>query len=120
MYKKASPDDEWWTPEKQRCYELLVESVGGEHHLGKLSHFGTGLRMTTARDLATCDGDLLTWLVILAHRHLCRVAIDSAGPRHLAIQIWARQADGRWAARHPSLNDLIGRCERHLIGETDR
>ena len=116
-YKRARPDDEQWTQEKQRCYALLLEFVGGEHHLGKLSHIGDGLRMTTWRDLATFDSDQLTWLVILAHKHLCRIAIDSAGPRQLAIQVWARKAQGRLAARHPSLGDLIELCERHRSGE---
>ena len=116
QYIRAEVDDEQWTPEKQRCYDMLLEFVDGEHHLGKLSHFGDGLRMTTWRELATFDSDQLTWLVILAHKHLCRIAIDSAGPRQLAIQVWARKAQGRLAARHPSLSALIERCERHQGG----
>lgn len=115
-YERAKPNDGQWTPEKQRCYDMLLEFVDGEHHIGKLSHFGSGLRMTTWGGLATFDSDQLTWLVILAHKHLCRIAIDSAGPRQLAIHVWARKAQGRLAARHPSLSALIERCERHQGG----
>lgn len=113
QYKSAKPNDEQWTPDKQRCYGLLLEFVGGEHHLGKLSHFGTGLRMTTLADMATFDGDSLTRLAILSHKHLCRVSIDSAGPRYLAIQVWARNLTGSLMTRHPSLCDLIERCQSH-------
>jgi len=108
--KPAKPGDGRWTPNKQRCYDLLLEFVGGEHHLGKLSHLGDGLRMTTWRELATFDSGYLTWLVVLAHKHCCRVAIDSAGPRRLAIQVWARNAEGSLMTRHPSLSDLIEQC----------
>ena len=111
-YKPAKPNDEQWTPEKQRCYELLLEFVGA-HHIKKLSHVGDGLRMTTWRGLATFDCGQLTWLVILAHQHCCRVAIDPAGPMRLAIQVWAREAEGGLTERHPSLSDLIEQCERH-------
>ena len=115
-YERARPDDEQWTQEKQRCYALLLEFVDGEHHLGKLSHFGDGLRMTTQMDLATFDSGYLTWLVVLAHKHVCRVAIDAAGPLFLAIQVWARNTEGCLIARHPSLGDLIELCERHQGG----
>ena len=92
---------------------MLLDFVGGEHRLGKLTHFGDGLRMTTWRDLATFDSGDLTWLVILSHKHLCRVSIDPAGPRYLAIQVWARNAEGGLMTRHPSLCDLIKQCEQH-------
>ena len=113
QYKPATPNDEEWTPEKQRCYALLLEFAGGEHHLCKLAHLGYGLRMTTQMDLATFDSGYLTWLVVLAHKHCCRVAIDSAGPRRLAIQVWARNTEGSLMTRHPSLSDLIEQCEQH-------
>ena len=115
QYKPATPNDEEWTPEKQRCYALLLEFAGGEHHLGKLAHLGYGLRMTTQMDLATFDSGYLTWLVTLSHKHLCRVLIGPAGPRRLAIHVWARKAEGRLAERHPSLHDLIEQCMRHLV-----
>lgn len=113
QYKPAKPGDKGWTPEKQRCYELLLEFAGGEHHLGKLSHLGDGLRMTTWRELATFDSGYLTWLVVLAHKHCCRVSIGQAGPRRLAIQVWARNAEGSLMTRHPLLSDLIEHCEQH-------
>jgi hypothetical protein len=112
-YQRAIVGDSDWTGSKQRCYDLLLEWVGGEHHLGKVSHFGTGLRMTTWRDVASFDNDYMTWLVILAHKHRCRVAVDGAGPRHRAIQVWARETEGSPIFRHPGLRDLIERCERH-------
>ena len=112
-YTQAKAGDDRWTADKQQCHELLLEFVGGEHRLGKLTHFGNGLRMTTQMDLATFDSGHLTWLVVLAHKHLCRVAIGTAGPRQLAIQVWAREPDGGLMARHPSLADLAERCERH-------
>lgn len=113
QYIPAKLGDDWWTQNKQRCYDMLVEFVGREHHLGRLSHFGYGLRMTTQMDLATFDSNQLTRLVVLAHKHLCRVAIDPAGPMRLAIRVWARKAEGCLIVRHPSLVDLIEFCEQH-------
>lgn len=108
----AKPGDEHWSDDKQRCWDLLVAFVGGEHHLQKVYHFGDGLRMSTWRDLATFDGDLLTWLVLLAHRDCCRVSVGPSGPGRVAVRVWARKQKGRMCERHHGLDDLIARAEQ--------
>jgi hypothetical protein len=108
----AKPNDEHWTDDKQRCWDLLVCFVGGEHHLGNVYHLGFGLQMSTWKDLATHDGGFLTWLVLLAHRDHCRVSIGPSGPGRVAVSVWARQPEGRLSERHPGLDDLAAAAER--------
>jgi len=110
--KTAKPGDEKWSGDKQRCWDLLVCFVGGEHHLANVYHWGDGLRMSTREDLATFDSGLLTWLVVLAHRDRCRVSIGPSGPGRVAVHVWARQLEGNMFARHPGLNDLMEMAER--------
>jgi len=121
MKKKiANPGDEHWTDDKQRCWDLLVCFVGGEHHLANVYHLGDGLQMSTREDLATFDCDLLTWLVVLAHRNRCRVSVGPSEPGRVAVHVWARQAVNVWARqpegglckRHPGLDDLIAMAEQ--------
>ena len=109
----AKPHDNNWNKNKQHCWDLLVAFVGGEHYLEKVYHHGDGLQMSTWLDLATFDFDLLTWLVVLAHRDRCRVSIGSSGPGRVAVRVWSRQPKGgSFRLRHPGLDDLIKRAER--------
>jgi len=105
--RTAKPGDEKWSDDKQRCWDLLVCFVGGEHHLPKVYHWGDGLRMSTWQDLATFDSGLLAWLVVLAHRDRCRVSVGPSGPGRVAVEVWARQLEGGLCKRHPGLDDLI-------------
>jgi len=109
--KPAKPGDEEWNGDKQRCWDLLVCFAGGEHNLSTVYHFGDGLRMSTWKDLATFDSDLLTWLVVLAHRDCCRVSIKPSGPVQVAVHVWARQPEGELGERHPGLDDLVAMVE---------
>lgn len=109
---KATPNDQQWNEGKQRCWELLSDLVGGEHHMGNVWHCGKGLRMTTFRDFATYDSNLLTRLVLLAHDRLCRCGVANGGPRHIAIEVWPRKATGDFCTRHPGLSELIAQCRQ--------
>ena len=68
--------------------------------------------MSTWWDLATFDRDLLTWLVVLAHRDHCRVSIGPSGPGRVAVHVWARKPEGGFCERHPGLDDLVAMAER--------
>ena len=115
--KTAKPGDEQWSEDKQRCWDLLVCFVGGEHHLQNVYHYGDGLWMSTWQDLATFDSGLLTRLVVLAHGRYCRVAIGRSGTGVVAISVWARKPEGGLCYRHPGLDDLIAMAERAKQGE---
>ena len=106
-YIDAKPDDQFWTPEKDRCWNLLVRWCGGEHHLRRVVHWGFGLRMTWLSEVATFDSDALTRLVLLAHDRRCRVAISPASPRQISIEVHARKEQGRLCERHPGLLDIL-------------
>lgn len=109
---RAVPGDALWTPEKQRCWDVMAQFARGVHHMGKVYHWGNGLRMSWLAELATFDGSDLTYLVVLAHHHLCRCSVSSSGPRRVAIEVFARKPEGRLCKRHPGLSDLVSQCQR--------
>ena len=114
-YPEASPGDAQWTTEKQRCYDLLVSLVGGVHHLGTVRHFGNGLRASYYKsEASTFDGDLLTWIVLLAHQRYCRVAVENGGPCAIAITVFARKPEGDLYSRHPGLAELRERIDKMM------
>jgi hypothetical protein len=114
-YQEATPGDAQWTREKQRCYDLLVSLVGGVHHLGTVRHFGSGLRASYCEsEASTFDGDLLTWIVLLAHQRHCRVAVENGGPRRIAITVFARKPEGDLCSRHPGLAELRQRIDKMM------
>ena len=110
--EQAKPKDEQWTENKQRCWQLLADWARGEHHMGKVTHCGRGLRMTWLGEVATFDGNDMTRLVLIAHQRLCRASISSAGPQRLAIEVHPRQPEGSLYERHPGLSDLEEQCRR--------
>lgn len=110
--EQAKPGDEQWTTNKQRCWQLLADWSRGEHHMGKVTHCGRGLRMTRLGEVATFDGDDMTRLVLFAHQRRCRVAVSPAGPWRLSIEVHPRKPAGSLYERHPGLSDLEEQCRR--------
>lgn len=85
---------------------MLVDLVGGEHHLyGPVRRWGYGIRATLRGAAATTDANLLTRIVVLAHDRAIRAALDSGGPRGLALMLWKRTREGDFCDRHPTLED---------------
>lgn len=111
---EARPNDIYWTADKQRCWELLEGWCGGDHRMQPVRHWGFGLAMRWKGDVATYDGDMLTWLVLLAHSHCCRVAISPHSPGYVRVEVWARKPNGGRSQRHPDLLDLMLRC-RNMV-----
>ena len=89
----------------QRCWDLLA-AMCGEHDMGDVYCCGRGVEMSTFRDLATYDSNLLTRLVLLAHDMRCRVSINSGGPRRVKIMVHPRSDSKRNMEGHPGLDDL--------------
>lgn len=110
--EQARPGDEQWNDDKQRCWQLLADWSLGEHHMGKVTHWGRGLRMTRLCEVATFDGDDMTRLVLIAHQRQCRVAVSPAGRCTLAIEAHPRKPEGSLYERHPGLSDLEEQCRR--------
>ena len=95
--------------ERQEARSFLAMLYGGEHHIpGKLKEFGEGWMVTTTAPAATFDGDLLTRLVVLAHRECVRVQVEPAG-FYLRISLHKRQRTGATWERHPTLRGALER-----------
>ena len=80
----------------------------GEHHIpNKIEEFGVGWSVVGNFSLATYDGDLLTRLVLCAHKHAYRVEVQRADKGRMRIAIWKRQRTGSMYQRHPTISAVI-------------
>lgn len=99
------------TPDQLRCWDCLSSVVGGDHHLGPVEACGFGIRARLHGEAATFDGDLMTRLVLAAHRDAVRISIQSSGPHRIGVEAHPRRhGEGNQFERHPSLVDLVRRC----------
>lgn len=112
------------TPIEARVRPFLAELFGGEHRIPAepyaykvMNHPSPAAHVSvrTSLDLSTHDGDMLTRIVILAHKHQLRVTVDSPDDRDgfgsgLMIRAWDRGPGApRGPKAHPTLSDLLGR-----------
>ena len=99
------------TPEQLRCWDCLSSVVRGDHHLGKVKPNGDGIAVTIYAEVATFDDDLMTRLVLAAHRDAVRISIASSSGLRLKITAHPRRhGDGQYWQRHPSLTELAAQC----------
>ena len=111
---------EWMNDDQKRCYNFLCDMSGGSHHVYEKVHpvCDFGIKINTQRDFATYDFDLLTQIVIMAHKRAIRVEFSGSGPNMVKLLISVRQHDKEskisYYERHPSLEDLIIKCEESL------
>lgn len=98
-----------WTPDQSYCLAAMAEMVGGYHHLRTTRAWGDGIAMEWMGDLSTFDTDLLTNLVVIAHRDRIRVEIVPSSPRSVKIVMHRRAGAGHLFERHPGLSDLAAK-----------
>ena len=99
------------TPEQLRCWDCLSSVVGGDHHLGKVKSNANGIAVIIYAEVATCDDDLMTRMVLAAHRDAVRIGIESSAGVRLKITAHPRRHGyGQYWERHPSLAELIAKC----------
>lgn len=95
------------------CKEVLAELFGGDHHLNVVKPHGYGIIMRTfGGDISTYDFDMMTRMVIAAHKNCVRIGISPASPRDLAITVHRRNPSAvQMNQRHPTLLDLSAKVE---------
>lgn len=112
--------EEWMNDNQKKCYNFLCDMSGGSHHVyEKIHRIGDwGIKINTQRDFATYDFNLLTQIVIMAHKRAIRVEFTGSGPNMVKLIISVRQHDKEeklgYSERHPSLEDLIEKCKETL------
>lgn len=90
--------------------KFFAELYNGEHHIPdqKCFPFGQGFIVKHDRgDLATFDFDMLTRLVLMAHRDCYRASVFPFGTNKLKIAIWKRTREGSFSHRHPTIEQAI-------------
>lgn len=120
----TEPDADTPTSIEQRVRPFFAELLGGEHRIPTepyaykvMNHPSPAAHVSvrTNLDLATHDGDVLTRIVLLAHKHQLRVTVDSPDDRDdwgggLMIRAWDRGPEApRGPKAHPTLSDLLSR-----------
>jgi len=112
--------EEWMNDNQIRCYNFLCDMFGGSHHVHEKVHpvCDFGIKINTQRDFATYDFNLMTQIVIMAHKRAIRVEFSGSGPNMVKLTITARQHDKEsklsYYERHPSLEDLITKCKETI------
>ncbi|HDL84809.1 MAG TPA: hypothetical protein ENH11_00475 [Candidatus Acetothermia bacterium] len=97
---------------EDRMRAVLAYTFRGIHHapeIKSLPAFGTepGWEVNCSHILATYDFDLLTRLVMAAHKYCVRVSLEQSGPRMVKIIMWPRYTQvGETVLRHPGVEEL--------------
>lgn len=110
----------WMSKNQKRCYDFLCDMSGGSHHVyEKIHQLGDwGIKINTQREFSTYDFNLLTQIVIMAHKRAIRVNFSGSGPNMVKLVITTRRHDKQsklgYGERHPSLDDLIIQCKETL------
>lgn len=95
-----------------RCWKALSWLVGGDHHMEKVYECGHGIRTTHYGEAATHDSNLLTRLVLIAHRASVRIAVTNGGPNRIGITAHPRKVgDVSTCAGHATLDQLVERAK---------
>lgn len=96
-----------FTADQERCIDVIARAFGGRHHINEPKPYGRGVSVIMYDGFATYDSDALTRLVVLAHDHRVRIEIMQGGPRRLKVVAHARQTDGSFWQRHPTMEQAI-------------
>ena len=95
------------TPDQWRCIEVVANALRTHECYLKPYPCGKGIRVSFLGDVATYDGNLLTRLVLAAHRYAVRISVVNSGPRRVAIEAHPRDPNNMCTMKgHPSLEDL--------------
>ena len=97
---------EWMNEKQQKCYRMLCDLMGGEHHItGKVKECSPwGIQTTISTDFASYDFAELTKLVVLAHDRGIRASLSPLNMQYMRLVLDARQGrQGRFWQRHPTL-----------------
>ena len=98
---------------RDRAKSVIDDVFGGEHHVGKIKWSGDTRKRceftTFASNISTFDFNELTRLVVAAHDHCVRVAVENGGPRRLKVTISERKLDASDALTggHPALEEHV-------------
>ncbi len=105
--------------EEAKALSPLVVKVGrimsivhrGLHHAPDIKDFGSWCEVNEFQDMSTCDSDLLTRLVILAHEEAVRIEATSSGPRMVKFLFHERRRgdvnEMSVSHRHPSIEEAV-------------
>ena len=113
-----------WTDDQLLASYALAVVREGYHHLGKIKGCGPkGVQTSLGCDAATWDGNLLTRIVLTAHRMGVRIEIGPSGPGMIKLMAHARYTNDdknsalKFWERHPSLDHLASLCSEWKLPE---
>ena len=98
---------------RDRAKSVIDDVFGGDHHVGKIKWIGDAWKRceftTFESSISTFDFSYLTRLVVAAHDHCVRVAVENGGPRRLKVIISERKlnASDALTGGHPALEEHV-------------
>jgi hypothetical protein len=103
--------------EEQRLEAVLARAYRGLHHVpNEIKKHPRYWETNVYDSISTFDFDVLTRLVLAAHRYAVRLEIDSSGPSLLKLRLFARVRHGNRYDRHPTIEEAIA---DYMIGEPE-
>ena len=98
---------EWMNENQKKCYRMLCDLMGGEHHItGKVKESSPwGIQTTISTDFASYDFAELTKLVVLAHDRGIRASLSPLNMQYMRLMLHVRQYryGPTFYERHPTL-----------------
>lgn len=116
----AQYDTQSWMQNNKLAYspfgllvaQMLGDLLGGIYHMDtkevrRIDWANTKyIEVRWDRELATFDGDLLTRLVFLAHKHCVRISISPRSNQYLTMMFHPRNREGGMWERHPTIDEM--------------
>lgn len=102
------------SPFEDRAFAVLDYTFRGIYHCEKIiKESGPNPRwiLNTYQNLSTFDYDLLTRLVLSAHKYCVRAEIRNSGPGRVKIVLTNRARTGMMHERHPTIQEAIESSE---------
>lgn len=100
------------TSDQLSCFKMICDLVGGEHHIsGKVYPCSDrGIECTMGSLCwASCDFDLLTRAILIAHHRAIRFEIAPCNSSHIKIYLHQRTREGSFSKRHPTIEQAINK-----------
>lgn len=107
-----------WTDDQLLASYTLAVVRGGYHNLSEIKECGPqGVEVSVYPKLSTFDNDLLTRIVLVAHRMGVRIEIGLSEPKMVKLKAYALHINDdkdcglHLGERHPSIDYLVKLCQ---------
>jgi len=108
--------DEWMTDKQYFAASAVCIATKGAHHVGgDFKPWGTGVSVSKfvgPCGVSTCDGDLLTRIVLVGHKFGVRISIGPSGPGMIRMIAFTRDRSSSGMTGHRTLQEVTDKWDK--------